>query len=124
MSLQAAGTALKIISYVASVAIAVDSREQARRTRNQAEDHEKEILADLEIRGTRYKTAQTQDINMGYQNFLSNLTKTAPYYVSRYKGRLKKDYVDTINKREDKAVADQSSIHKLRSKPLIDLSKY
>jgi hypothetical protein len=66
--------------------------------------------------GAKYEYAPTQDVNVGFQNYMNNLTRIAPYYVSRYNqdNKLRKDYVANINLKEKQAASDQPKIHSLR----------
>jgi hypothetical protein len=74
------------------------------------------LYTDLSVKSSKYQYAPTQDINIGFQNYMDNLSKTAPYYVSRYRREnLRDDYVDTMNAREKQAAKDQPRIHATRS---------
>jgi hypothetical protein len=72
-------------------------------------------LMNANISHSKYQYAPTQDVNVGFQNYMDNLKKVAPYYVSRYKPELNKRFVDTINLREAQAARDQPEIHSNRS---------
>jgi hypothetical protein len=66
-----------------------------------------------------YIPASTQDVNVGYQNYLTALLKIAPQYVGRYgTDVLRERYVNTITLREQQAATDQPKIHQQRN-PLL-----
>lgn len=71
-------------------------------------------LTNANLASTKYQYAPTQDVNIGFQNYMDNLEKVAPFYVSRYSPNLKRDYVKTINLKEKQAASDQPEIHQYR----------
>jgi hypothetical protein len=107
------GKLFTAVKYAATVAAVASSYENQRKAASQAEDTAEE-MAKFNVSGMKYKTAPTQDINTGYQNYLRTLERVAPYYISRYKPKVKQGYMAMVNKREQKAIDEQPSLHKLR----------
>jgi hypothetical protein len=62
-----------------------------------------------------YTPATTQDVNLGYKNYLNSLLKISPRYVSRYKPeRLRDRYTSTVTTQEEQLARDQPKIHTKR----------
>jgi hypothetical protein len=105
----AIGTAAKVAAVAATAKMVLDPPKTDLPDFSNMTD-----LLNANVKATKYQYAPTQDINIGFQNYLDNLEKVAPYYVSRYSPNLKRDYVNTINLREKQAAKDQPSIHSYR----------
>jgi hypothetical protein len=62
-----------------------------------------------------YVPASSQDVTVGFQNYLNSLLKISPLYVARYgTDELRERYVDTVTVKEKQAARDQVQIHKQR----------
>jgi hypothetical protein len=108
--LAAVGTAVKVAAAAATAKLVPDPPKAP----DMPDFSNMTSLMNANLESTKYKYAPTQDVNIGYQNYLTDLKRVAPYYVSRYSPNLKRNYVETINKKEAQAALDQPDIHKYR----------
>jgi hypothetical protein len=111
------GKIIAAVKAVATVAVAATVAKGAYDTWNPPKTPDPSFKAfDVNIGASKYKYAPTQDVNIGYQNYMDNLLKTAPYYVSRYNqdGALRDNFVKTVNMKERQAARDQPKIHSSR----------
>jgi hypothetical protein len=111
----------EVVGFVLAAKSAVDTYENRRIAKHQAEDQAVDVQnmlskqrQDLQVAGLKYKTASAQEVTLGYQNYLRALLKVAPYYVSRYKDDLRTNYVKLVDKREAQAAKDQPILDTIR----------